>query len=360
MKNKYKNIILSAIISVLVLGTDFIQAQTYISQFPGGLWSENDTWNINSPGNTLQSNMEIVSGHTVNTPEEYNITLDKNNKKIDIYGELIINGKLRVEGNKWEINIHPGGILIINGDVEFAATGNGAAPELIINGSVAIYGDLSGNGSVSGNGSLFIEGDYPNWLDGSDINLLPIDPFPIDLINFDAKTNTNGIQLHWSTATEINNDYFTLERSIDGNNWEILAYVEGAGNSNQQLNYEYTDEYPYHGISYYRLKQTDFDGKFEYFTPVAVNFLNTSGDCEIARVTSHGFGMNVWFRNQDPGAIITVSDIYGRILYSGNAPVSDISGELSIDFPRNYSGEIIVMRLQGQQSSDEKKIRIRQ
>lgn len=51
MKNKYKNIILSAIISVLVLSTDFLKAQTYISEFPGGLWSEDDIWDINTPGN---------------------------------------------------------------------------------------------------------------------------------------------------------------------------------------------------------------------------------------------------------------------------------------------------------------------
>jgi hypothetical protein len=93
---------------------------------------------------------------------------------------------------------------------------------------------------------------------------------PIKLIAFNAEHNDHKVDISWSTASEINNDFFTIERSSDMTNWEIIGKVDGAGNSNQYLKYEYIDYNPKSGISYYRLKQTDYDGQFEYFSPVAV------------------------------------------------------------------------------------------
>ena len=98
-------------------------------------------------------------------------------------------------------------------------------------------------------------------------------PLPIELLSFDAKQNGHIVDLNWVTASEINNDYFTLESSTDAINFEPFANVDGAGNSTVVLNYNYVDNHPYSGISYYRLKQTDFNGKFEYSNIVTVDFL---------------------------------------------------------------------------------------
>jgi len=90
-------------------------------------------------------------------------------------------------------------------------------------------------------------------------------PLPIELISFDAKlTDNNKVDLLWQTATETNNDYFTIERSKDGQDWESVAKVIGAGNSNELRNYSYKDIAPLNGINYYRLKQTDYDGTYTY------------------------------------------------------------------------------------------------
>jgi len=99
-------------------------------------------------------------------------------------------------------------------------------------------------------------------------------PLPIELLNFSGKCDGNATTLKWSTATETNNDFFTIERSIDGINYEILGAVNGAGNSLQILNYSYIDVTPFVGTSYYRLKQTDFDGQFEYSEIIAVQCNN--------------------------------------------------------------------------------------
>ena len=97
-------------------------------------------------------------------------------------------------------------------------------------------------------------------------------PLPIELLSFSAKANNNIVDISWSTASEINNDFFTIERSYNGVDFTPIGTVNGAGNSSMVLNYVSIDEKPYPGISYYRLKQTDFDGKYSYSTIAAVKF----------------------------------------------------------------------------------------
>ena len=101
-------------------------------------------------------------------------------------------------------------------------------------------------------------------------------PLPITLLNFDVQAILENAVISWTTASETNNDYFTIERSKDAVNFNPLIEVDGAGNSNQILNYKFTDVNPFEGTSYYRLKQTDFDGKYKYSEIKAVSFLNTA------------------------------------------------------------------------------------
>ncbi|MEN9442156.1 MAG: hypothetical protein RLZ33_2233 [Bacteroidota bacterium] len=88
---------------------------------------------------------------------------------------------------------------------------------------------------------------------------------PISLVSFDARNMDNRtVNIDWTTATENNNDYFTVQRSQDGINWHNIQTIDGSGNSNVLLSYTTADSEPLPGVSYYRLKQTDFDGKYEY------------------------------------------------------------------------------------------------
>lgn len=100
---------------------------------------------------------------------------------------------------------------------------------------------------------------------------------PIELLSFTAVPVDNTVvDLKWSTATETNNDFFTIERSVDGTSFETVAVIDGAGNSVSQLSYKTTDENPYRGISYYRLKQTDMNGDYTYSAIEAVNLTATN------------------------------------------------------------------------------------
>lgn len=98
---------------------------------------------------------------------------------------------------------------------------------------------------------------------------------PISLLNFDAVQQGNNINLDWTTASEANNDFFTVERSIDGTNFVVVDTGPGAGNSNTITTYSLIDVGPFvQGIVYYyRLKQTDFDGSSSTSSIVAVQFL---------------------------------------------------------------------------------------
>ncbi|MEI6815719.1 MAG: T9SS type A sorting domain-containing protein, partial [Bacteroidota bacterium] len=89
---------------------------------------------------------------------------------------------------------------------------------------------------------------------------------PIELLGFEAvyKSNLKLVRLDWATASEINNQFFTLQRTSDGENFQDIGKVDGAGNSNSIRAYNFDDLNPLEGQSYYRLKQTDFDGNFTY------------------------------------------------------------------------------------------------
>lgn len=97
---------------------------------------------------------------------------------------------------------------------------------------------------------------------------------PIELVLFEASAEIDKVRLNWTTASELNNEYFTVLRSADpsSDSWEEVARVQGAGTSQMSLDYEAFDNNPLSGISYYKLRQTDFDGTFSESPVVAVNF----------------------------------------------------------------------------------------
>ncbi|HET8860878.1 T9SS type A sorting domain-containing protein [Marivirga sp.] len=101
-------------------------------------------------------------------------------------------------------------------------------------------------------------------------------PLPIDLTSFTANLCELSVCLNWQTSSEINNDFFTIEKSSDGLIWKAFADIKGAGNSKSLLNYKAIDTSPFSGISYYRLKQTDFNGEFKYSSIEMVNITNAT------------------------------------------------------------------------------------
>lgn len=130
-------------------------------------------------------------------------------------------------------------------------------------------GDDSGVVSLSANGSRVVIGARLNDGNGTGsghvrVYSLPI-TLPVDLVYFTAKVDSRkSVELIWQTASEENNAGFEIERSSDARDWQTLNYVAGQGTTDLFQNYDYIDQRPMPGYNYYRLKQIDFDGSFEY------------------------------------------------------------------------------------------------
>jgi hypothetical protein len=116
------------------------------------------------------------------------------------------------------------------------------------------------------------------WMHASALN----SALPIELLSFNAKVMNKHVQLYWTTATETNNDFFTIQRSVDGVTFEDVLIVKGAGNSNSIINYSAIDKNPLSGISYYRLMQTDYDGTTSISNTIIVNRKNQNGDISLS------------------------------------------------------------------------------
>lgn len=127
------------------------------------------------------------------------------------------------------------------------------------------------------------------------------DPLPVELIAFNAHTELESVLLTWTTITEVNNDKFIIERSVDGYQFTEIGEVNGSGNSNITENYTFRDSNPQSGKNYYRLIQLDFDGSATESNIVSANFTNnqtnymifpnpTSGTDQI-NIIGNGFEM---------------------------------------------------------------------
>ncbi len=120
---------------------------------------------------------------------------------------------------------------------------------------------------VTGTSCIFYAGGNG---DGFSVTTVSNIPLPIALVSFDAEVKDNMVYLRWETSSEFENDFFLVERSHDGKTFEALTKVEGAGTSTTPLKYTVRDANPYHGTSYYRLSQTDYDGSVEYYKVLIV------------------------------------------------------------------------------------------
>ena len=180
---------------------------------------------------------------------------------------LIIFGDLEMGKNNAGVDIGAGGILVVTGNI--TADGNNG----VITGPGSVFTSgtsnmTSNNTGESGdltaleNSTQFEE--VANYVNGDqDV------PLPVKLLYFRAEVSS-GVVLQWATASEIDNDYFAIERSENGIDYYQIATLLGNGTYDGLLEYEYVDKKPQAAVEYYRLKQVDFDGVSETFQPIRV------------------------------------------------------------------------------------------
>ena len=129
-------------------------------------------------------------------------------------------------------------------------------------------GNISKNFTVvnTGTGSIVYSGYYID-----DVSVTEYNPMPVEMIMFNGITKGEYNKLTWATASETNNDYFTIEKSLNAELFLEVDRINGVGNSNYEIEYNYDDYNINDKITYYRIKQTDFDGKYSYSKVISVN-----------------------------------------------------------------------------------------
>lgn len=148
-------------------------------------------------------------------------------------------------------------------------------------------------------------------------------PLPVELGDFNALVNRGKVDLSFYTYSETNNDFFSIDKSTDGNNWELLTTVDGAGNSNGLSQYSAQDIHPYQGSSLYRLSQTDFNGESKILKTVVVH-LDKQGPTKpvIYPNPANGTEINIEYTSANSGKIIIeLVNLNGQKLYQQEVAV---------------------------------------
>jgi hypothetical protein len=148
-------------------------------------------------------------------------------------------------------------------------------------------------------------------------------PLPVELLSFNASCVEDQKILTWQTASEHNSSHFDIEKSIDGEIWNVIGKKEAAGNSNELLTYQFVDSEKNNSVVYYRLNQVDIDGKNEYFVPVILDC--DQNDFEASTLPNPSNG-NFWIKiqsNEVSSAKFKLVDIKGNVLLTDNITIQE-------------------------------------
>lgn len=236
---------------LLIIGSKNASARTCRS-ISDGAWNQGETWTCGAPGPQCGDTVYIDHYVEVTATQAY----DEPDCTTPMFLVISSTGELNFDsGRKLSfacgsgITVEPGGII--------SSDGGGASENIKICNTTVWQG---------------------SWDESLDGPVVLGSGLPIELLTFEAYFIGGKVEITWSTASETNNDFFTIERSPDGSSFEKIAIVDGAGNSNILLTYFETDHNPLTGNSYYRLMQTDFNGAFSYSKIVAVKSIESHGE----------------------------------------------------------------------------------
>jgi hypothetical protein len=211
----------------------------------------------------------------------------------------------------------------------------------------------SGTGVTTGVGTVSVSGasTFSPWI----ISTLTA-PLPIELTSFTGNCESNNVVLKWTTASETNNDFFTIEKSIDGINFTEAGIIKGAGNSSSSNKYSFADYNSFNGLSYYRLKQTDYNRQSETCKTISV------GNCYKDQSVINAFNNNsgnvvVDINSESAGGTyqVVMYDALGNQLYNKPVTVEKGNNNYLLDIS-NFNAGIYFIKIEGGKEPVTKKI----
>ncbi|GAB3201623.1 hypothetical protein GCM10027293_24730 [Pontibacter aydingkolensis] len=189
----------------------------------------------------------------------------------------------------------------------------------------------------------------------------PINPLAVELISFEGISTKSGIELNWSTASETDNAGFEVERSQDGKSFDKIETVAGAGNSTVKVSYTFTDATAGKGTHYYRLKQTDHSGAFEYSSLIAVTQTQsiTTDNLSVYPNPATGNYFTVGLKNNVASQSTTalqIMDTNGHVVYNQQVASGTQQMDLSLSELKLPGGIYLVKLHYGSQTETKKLI----
>jgi hypothetical protein len=226
---------------------------------------------VNSSGSlTIWGDLDVKNNLTLTINGDF---LVKGDVILDNNASLVVNGTSQIDGN---FSSGTGASLTVNSGGDFGVTGNftssGIAVTVNDGGSLDVGENfnVTGASTINGDGNVSFQ-ECTGTFEFCDSEILS-PGLPVKLLNFKSKNNSGGVVLQWVTASEINNDYFSVERSEDGEIFYEIGKVTGNGTTNVVQEYVFKDEEPISNLEYYRLKQVDYDEAYEY-SPILIEIL---------------------------------------------------------------------------------------
>ena len=269
----------------------------------GGDWANDSSWDgANNPGDLSDGDtLVILAGDNI-TIITTSITF---NGVIQIYGSLTLdNGKLTMDATS-SIQMATGSSIISesgnNDQIRIGGASNqisGSEITDIISPNQLTAGSLTGGGCAV-------------TLDCDD------NPLPVEVIYFKSSNQNMKVKIEWATSMEENFDFFTIERSSDGRYFQDFGKIFSRTTYSEVIKkYEFIDEMPFSGLSYYRLKATDFDGSFEYHGVVAVTMENLAPNLLLYPNPIKGHHVTVSYSGETE-TVYQVLKITGEIVETG-------------------------------------------
>lgn len=203
------------------------------------------------------------------------------------YGTIFITGTNPVvDLTGLTILVPPKITLVFSGNVDIDAATNFQTSGGGTQGNSEVQFGIDGTvykGNPGANGFHVLNGLIVTCsADPSPMECLEIQSFlPVELTSFRGAALNDQVELHWTTATELNNDFFAIEHSTDGIAFRTVGQVKGAGTTSEEVQYKFMHRKPIAGTNYYRLKQVDFDGTVDYSDLIAVDMYKRSGGISV-------------------------------------------------------------------------------
>lgn len=235
--------------------------------------------------------------------------------------------------------------------------------DLIVAHHNGVHWESLGAGGVNAN-SVVTLSRVTNFSPFTFGSAMGLNPLPVTLIDFEALHEGEHVKLTWTTASEWNNDYFTIEHSADGIQYRPIGKVEGNGTTKEKQSYQFFDTEFKNGVNYYRLTQTDFDGASETFNPVHVNIETGSEGEDISIYPNPVQGsqpvvtlkLENW-TSDDPGDCqIAVVNSRGERVFYKQFPANNLRESISLNLGNGITAGMYIVKFQKGSKSIAKKI----